>query len=93
MHWGGDADGRNACGMAFTRRAAVALNDEKIRETGGPLALDGLGCAFLLPFLQSETPPKGILQESFSFLSEMEDSFFIFLQFGPPPKGTGFLWF
>ena len=34
-------DGRNACGMAFTRRAAVALNDEKIRETGGPLALDG----------------------------------------------------
>ena len=52
-----------------------------------------LGCTFLLPFLQSETPPKGILQESFSFLSEMEDSFFIFLQFGPPPKGTGFLWF
>ena len=34
-------DGRNACGMVFTRRAAVALNDEKIRETGGPLALDG----------------------------------------------------
>ena len=52
-----------------------------------------LGCTFLLPFLQSENPPKGILQESFSFLSEMEDSFFIFLQFGPPPKGTGFLWF
>jgi hypothetical protein len=39
-----------------------------------------------LPFLQSETPPKGILQESFSFLSEMEDSFFIFLQFGTPQK-------
>jgi hypothetical protein len=52
-----------------------------------------LGCAFLLPFLQSETPPKGILQESFSFLSEMEDSFFIFLQFGPLSKGTGFLQF
>jgi hypothetical protein len=46
-----------------------------------------------LPFLQSETPPKGILQESFSFLSEMEDSFFIFLQFGPLSKGTGFLQF
>ena len=45
-----------------------------------------LGCSFLLPFLQSETPPKGILQESFSFLSEMEDSFFIFLQFGTPQK-------
>jgi hypothetical protein len=45
-----------------------------------------LGCAFLLLFLQSETPPKGILQESFSFLSEMDDSFFIFLQFGPPQK-------
>ena len=52
-----------------------------------------LGCSFLLLFLQSETPPKGILQESFSFLSKMEESFFIFLQFGPPPKGTGFLWF
>ncbi len=34
-------DGRNACGVAFTRWAAVALNDEKIRKTGGPLALDG----------------------------------------------------
>jgi hypothetical protein len=41
LHWGGDADGRNAWGMALTRRAAVKLKDEKIRETGGPLALDG----------------------------------------------------
>ena len=49
-------------------------------------SLHRLGCSFLLPFLQSETPPKGILQESFSFLSEMEDSFFIFLQFGTPQK-------
>jgi hypothetical protein len=48
-----------------------------------------LGCTFLLPFLQFESPSKGILQESFSFLSEMEDSFFIFLQFRSPPKGTG----
>ena len=50
-----------------------------------------LGCAFLLPFLQSEPPPKGILQESFSFLSKIEDSFFIFLQFGSPPTGKGLL--
>jgi hypothetical protein len=27
--------------MALTRRAAVKLNDKKIRETDGPLALDG----------------------------------------------------
>jgi hypothetical protein len=27
--------------MALTRLAVVKLNDEKIRETGGPLALDG----------------------------------------------------
>jgi hypothetical protein len=32
---------RNAWGMAFTRRAAVKLNDKKNRETGRPLALDG----------------------------------------------------
>jgi hypothetical protein len=45
-----------------------------------------LGCSFLLPFLQSETPPKGILQESFSFLSEMEDSFSYSFNLEPPKR-------
>jgi len=35
MRRGGDADGRNAWGMALTRRAAVELIDEKIREREG----------------------------------------------------------
>jgi hypothetical protein len=28
LRWGGDADGRNAWGMAFTRRSVAELNDK-----------------------------------------------------------------
>jgi hypothetical protein len=41
MHQGGDADGRNAWGMAFTRQCGRRIERRKKRETGGPLALDG----------------------------------------------------
>ncbi len=51
---------------------------------------DGLGCAFLLPFPHSGTPPKGIPAESFIFLPFVKESFLIFLQFEPPPKGMLF---
>jgi hypothetical protein len=44
----------------------------------------------LLPFLQSGTPPKGILFDSSSFLPFGEESFLIFLQFEPPLKGMLF---
>ncbi len=41
MRQGGDADGRNAWGMAFTRQCGRQIEQQKNRETGGPLALDG----------------------------------------------------
>jgi len=41
VHWGGDADGQNEWGWLSLVGAAVELNDEKNRERGGQLALDG----------------------------------------------------
>ena len=41
MRRGGDADGRNAWGVAFTRQCGRRIERRKNRETGGPLALNG----------------------------------------------------
>jgi hypothetical protein len=49
-----------------------------------------LGCSFLVPFLQSGTPPKGNPEDSVIFLPFVKESFLIFLQFEPPPKGMLF---
>jgi hypothetical protein len=47
--------------------------------------LHNLGCSFLLPFLQSGTPPKGIPEDSFMFLPFVKEFLLI-----PPPKGMLF---